>query len=99
MQQGLEFNVIIENQHLMGDERRLFFQGEDVFYLPPSTDMYDLLVQIGIFPSKAQARKNWNKSGQEVPPGFSDFKGIGKLRRRLTVLNPTPENAVIAISE
>lgn len=87
-----EMNVVIDNGNIVGDESHLFFSDEPIVVQPASSSMYDLLVLLGAFTSKGQARKNWSRSGRDVPPGFSDFDGIGKMRHRLTVLNPTPDN-------
>ncbi len=54
---------------------------------PNSVDMFDLLVRLGVFASKGQARKNWTKTGAEIPPGFNHFI-VGKLRRELCIWNP-----------
>lgn len=51
------------------------------------TNMFDLLVFIGAFPSKNQAHKNW-KLGAKIPDGFSEFF-IGKKKKHLCVWNPT----------
>ena len=50
-------------------------------------DMYDLLVISGIFKSRSQAKKNWIRTGKEIPEGWSYFEKIGKLNNSLTVLN------------
>jgi hypothetical protein len=42
----------------------------DVNVEDPAWSMIDVLVAAGVFPSKGQARKNWNKA-IEVPPGDS----------------------------
>jgi hypothetical protein len=66
-----------------------FCRSEEVFFMPQETDMYDLLVKLGAFPSKSQARRVWTKTGKDIPAGFSHFERIGKLRRVLTIWNPT----------
>lgn len=48
-------------------------------YLAPTADMFDLLVAGFVFTSKSQARKNWRQTGQEIPPGFSQYE-IGQNR-------------------
>ena len=42
-------------------------------YLPPTTDMFDILVALNIFPSKGQAAKNWKLTGKAIPLGWSQF--------------------------
>lgn len=92
-----EFNFVIVNQHFCSSDVELFFDDEKVEYIKcpidsgigdRPIDMYDILVKVGIFKSKSIARKNWNRTGPQIPKGFSDFKGIGKLKRRITILNP-----------
>lgn len=98
-----QLNVMVDNGHLKeGDFERFFSspnrsswdvlgmdEGESAITVKPGQkDMFDLLVMLGIFPSKGQAMKNWKKSGREIPIGFSDFEQIGKLNNRLTILNP-----------
>jgi len=41
---------------------------QDVIWAEPSeTDMFDLLVRLGAFKSKGQARKCWNMSDKNIP--------------------------------
>lgn len=60
-------------------------EGEDVFIMPEGTTLIDLLVLMGIFTSKSQAKKNW-KGVIEIPSGFSHFSKLGKLNKTLTIL-------------
>lgn len=90
----MQLNVVVANDYVVGDESRLFFSGEPVELVPPTTDMYDLLVRVGLFPSKGQARKNWQRTGPEIPWGFSDF--VFKKGRRITILRPTIDNVLDA---
>lgn len=79
-------NYIIDNGHAKPGDADLFF-GEPATTLPGATSFADLLVQLGIFSSKGQARKaGWNA----FPPGFS-MHIIGKLRHEICVLCPIPE--------
>lgn len=63
-----------------------------------SVTMFDLLVKAGIFPSKGQARNAWPSLKQkfglpgdgEVPEGWTDLEGIGKLKHRISILKPRP---------
>lgn len=85
-------NYIIENEFVIGDESKVFFGGESVTTLPATTSLCDILVNLGVFPSKSQARKNgyadWATS---CPPGFNSFK-VGKTKKDVTILNPTRYN-------
>jgi hypothetical protein len=91
-----ELCVIVKNQFHREDDASLFFSDRawnipPITYVEPSTDMYDLLVMLGTFASKTQARKNWT-GPQAIPPGYSEWTGLGKLRSGLYILNPTIEN-------
>ena len=68
-------NVIIKNGHERPTDLALFFGEQEEAFLLEATDWADVLVQLGIFPSKSQARKN-GRAGP-LPPGFSEHK-IGK---------------------
>lgn len=82
-------NIIITSENVREDDRDyLFPRDEDITYLSlDQTSMPDLLVQLGAFPSRGQAKKNW-KGPQEIPGGWSHFF-VGKLRRELCIWNPT----------
>lgn len=86
----LFLNAMIDNGNLQEGDAELFFGGDEpepVEIFPAGTTMIDLLIHLGVFKSRGQAKKNW-KGPQEIPEGFSDFTGIGKLRRELWILNP-----------
>lgn len=91
-----ELNVLVDNGFLLSTDYKLFYGdpsqqeiGERTITIKDGeADMYDLLVMLEVFPSKAQARKNWKRSGQEIPYGYSDFEKIGKLSNRLTIFKP-----------
>jgi len=84
----MEHNFIITNGNNDPRDKQLFFGDEDVTLLPNDTDMFDLLVRIGIFKSKTQARKNWTKTGRDIPDGFFDLQKISKQWHRITTLKP-----------
>lgn len=92
-------NYIVENEYYTEDLEDLFFQGEPCIHIPPDKTMPDILVDAGVFPSRGQARKNWTRSGVEIPPGFSDFLGIGKKRLRISILCPTADNMKSVLDE
>lgn len=87
-----EFNFIIENGNNEADDAKLFnlMNGASVPFsiVSADTDIFDLLVRIEAFPSKGQARKNWN-GVKVIPPGFSIIK-VGKNRNMkwLFIWNP-----------
>jgi hypothetical protein len=86
----IEANVIIQNEFLEPGDSELFFPGEEVTLIEDNLDMYDILTRFGLFKSKGDARNNWKQTNRDIPPGFSDYKYIGKLHSRLTVLRPVP---------
>lgn len=95
-------NVIIRTKYMREEDVNLFLphdhpdckpcswcREEEVCILNEGTvDMFDLLVRLGAFPSKGAARKNWKKTGKEIPPGWTHLIGIGKFRRELAIWNP-----------
>lgn len=83
-----EHNFIVKNGNELPEDSRLFFHDEPIEFLEPSIDMFDILIKLEVFSSKSQARKNWNRTNQEIPEGFSDFERVGKLKHRITILNP-----------
>ena len=86
-----EFNFCIDNGNLFGDESHRLFNDEPVTVLPNGTDFHDILVLLGVFPSKSQVRKDpkWG-SQQEIPEGFTTWHRVGKLRLRIDILRPCP---------
>lgn len=85
-----EFNFIIENEHLFGDEQEGLFGGEPVTMLPPGSTFQHILVHLGIFPSVSQARKDpkWGMVGPIM--GFEDFRNVGKMKLRVSVFQSLP---------
>ena len=97
---GQEFNFIIENKNLEPNDdlieglfnQSLFNPNEiDIIMFRENVDMFDLLVEVGLFRSKGEARKNWKRTGKDIPEGFTDITNIGKLHKRLTIWNPIKE--------
>ena len=86
----MEYNIIIRNDNLEKNKDLipLLFDNEDILYERNHLDMYDILVNCKLFTSKSNARKNWNRTGKEIPEGFTDLINIGKLNHRLTIWNP-----------
>ena len=81
-------NIIIQNSNIQeGDQGALFPKEEDVAWGTTTTTIWELLVNLGCFQSKSQARKNW-KGPASIPPGWSEFF-IGKKQRHLCIWNPT----------
>lgn len=87
----MEHNIVIDTTYIKESDISLFFGKENVIHLPEGVDMYDILVEFSIFSSKSDAKKNWNRTGKEIPFGFSDFEKIGKFNHRITILNLNKE--------
>lgn len=74
------------------------FGDEPVHKLAPSlnkrdhVNMLDILTMAGIFPSKGQARKNWN-GPVEIPWGFNQWT-VGKHKQVITVWKPIPDPSI-----
>jgi hypothetical protein len=86
-----ELNVIVMNDFAADNwdmVRHLFGDDEDFLFLHPQYDMYDCLVHLEVFKSKGEARKNWKRTGKEIPPGYNEFRGIGKSKKALFIWNP-----------
>jgi hypothetical protein len=85
-----EFNFIIENEHLFGDEAERIFGGEPVTMLPPGSTFQHILVRLGIFSSVSQARKDPKWGSVSLTGGFEDFRNLGKLKLRASVFQSLP---------
>jgi len=99
MNMGKEFNFVIDNENFDNNKdliESLFeLESDEMLRMIPvelDFDMFDILVEAGLFRSKSDARKNWKRTGKDVPEGFTDIKDIGKLHNRLTIWNPKEDN-------
>jgi hypothetical protein len=80
-------NVMVANGYLQYEDRfRLFPENEAVVTISPLTNLQMLLVELGAFESKGQAKKNFKH--QVIQDGWSHYV-IGKMRRELCIWNPT----------
>ena len=88
-----ELNIVIRNNHFREDMVGLFFRPDDVItFLPETSTLADIGVLMGLFPSKGQARKNgW---AGEIDGGWTDERGLGKLKKDLFIWKPLPVNPV-----
>jgi hypothetical protein len=84
-------NIIVRNGNVQPEDRNaLFPDGEAVFtFNSGQKNMFDLLVILGVFKSRGQARKNWRKTGRDIPPGWTQLDRLGKYRKELCIWNPT----------
>jgi hypothetical protein len=85
-----ELNAVVFNQFYDEKLAIFLFGGIDETFLriPDDYNMYDLLVLLGAFSSKSEARKNWTRTGKEIPSGYNEFKDIGKQKKALYIWNP-----------
>lgn len=77
-------NIIVNNGFVQDTDRVTLFGDEEVLVVEPQS-LTDLVITLGLFSSKSQARKA-NRVG-EIPTGYSEFKGNKKTP--LYVWNPT----------
>ena len=81
-----EFNLV--HEAVVESDINLFFgpiDPKDVFIkFTDKWKMADILVTVGIFPSRTQARKNGFTS--DIAPGFSMVK-VGKEKHTIHILN------------
>lgn len=93
-----DFNFVITNENYEKNKDLLgsLFGDRDgkidppVVEVSPTEDMYDLLVRARVFPSRTIAKKQWTRTGREIPLGFSDLENLGKYHKRITIFNPKP---------
>jgi hypothetical protein len=79
-------NVMVDNGHVEeNDKDMLFPENEEVLIIGLDKDIFDLLVLLGAFSSKGQAKKNFPI--KEIPKGWSEFF-VGKLKRHLCIWSP-----------
>jgi len=80
-----EIDVIVDTPWSEERDEFLFFSTEGkALHVPVDTDMLTLLVQVGLFSSKSEVRRNW-KHRFDIPWGYSSFT-VGKLKNKLTIL-------------
>lgn len=85
-----EIKFIVDNEWLDLKEAESYFKDwcvldfhwkhSPLILISPNVDMYDVLVACGLFKSKGEAKKNWKKSGKEIPNGITEFSNLGKHR-------------------
>lgn len=80
------FSVSFKEDLVIGEN--ITKSGEIIIVKEDATDkitIHDLLTELGIFSSKSQSRKNWNKGGI-ISDSYNEFLAIGKKRINLYVL-------------
>lgn len=53
--------------------------------LPAGTDIYDILVGLGVFSSRSQAKKNWQGPTELTSNQYNWFERVGKNRWSIVV--------------
>ena len=84
-------NVIIDTGHVQDTDREHLFPDEEKVLVirqdnPKVKTIFDLLLILGAFKSKSQARKNW-KHG-DIQPGWNEWF-VGKKKRHLCTWAPS----------
>lgn len=83
-----DFNALIDHPSRteFDDDifRKFVFDGEPYQVFPQGSDVFDVLKEARVFPSKNEARRQWKRG--PLKEGINDFKNVGKLRRRIFVL-------------
>jgi hypothetical protein len=65
------------------------FEPEDSVEIQPHWNMAHIAVEMELFPSLGQARKNgWDKP---IPHGMTNMNRLGKMKKRLNIHNPSDE--------
>ena len=89
----INVNFIVNNKSLKANEDLLpmLFGEETTIPIAPDYTIYDILTMLGLFPSKSEARKNWKRTGKDIPVGFTSLEGVGKMRHNIYIWNPIGE--------
>jgi hypothetical protein len=84
-----EFNFVKKGVFDLPETDWWGFDPEDSIEIQPHWKMEHIAVEMGLFPSAGQARKNgW--SG-EIPQGYTERKRIGKMKLSMFIHNPSDE--------
>lgn len=87
-----DHTFIVKNNFARDDDRQLFFPDDEPAILLAPVEMADIMVQVGIFPSKGQARKNgYGGEKAVIPPGYTELT-VGKLKHKVFIFCPTEQN-------
>ena len=92
---GLDANFVIKNEHWDQRMEDLLFQAAEgpkdpITYIQDDTDMFNLLVTMGVFTSRGECRRNWKKTAQRIPDGFTFLQKLGKKNVQFAVWRPIP---------
>jgi len=85
----LEFNFVKRGVFDLPQQDWWGFDPEDSIEIQPHWTMAHIAVEMELFPSIGQARKNgW--SG-EIPQGLTEKRNIGKMKKALFIHKPSDE--------
>ncbi len=86
-------NVVVINDYWTHSIEKILFGEDPITYLcEEDFDLFDLLMKIGAFSSKSQARKSQYAGLKKQPPGFNDLT-VGKKGFRLATWLPVDDVA------
>lgn len=84
-----EFNFVKKGVFDLPESDWWGFDPEDSIEIQDHWTLAHLAVEMELFPSVGQARKNgWSNP---IPEGFTEKKGIGKLNKAMFIHNPPAE--------
>jgi hypothetical protein len=91
----IDKNFVINNEFYEQEKDLIpYLFGDEPYELVSRVDMYDLLVRGGYFKSKGDARKNWTRTGRDIPNGYTEYRDIGKFHNQLFIFNPINTNEI-----
>ena len=83
----LEFNFVKKGVFDLPETDWWDFEPEDSIEIQPHWTMANIAVEMGLFPSVGQARKNgWDKP---IPHGLTSLHRLGKMKKSLHIHNPS----------
>ncbi len=81
----LEFNFVRPGVFDLPEIFQWGFEKEDSIEIEPHWTMAHLAVEMDLFPSIGQAKKNgW---GDPIPHGFTEKRNLGKMKKALFIHN------------
>ena len=84
-----EFNFVKKGVFDLPETDWWGFDPENSIEIQEHWTLAHLAVEMELFPSAGQARKNgWNGP---IPQGFTEKKGIGKMKKSMFIHNPSDE--------
>jgi len=84
-----EFNFVKRGVFNLPETDWWDFDPNDHIEIQEHWTMAHLAVEMELFPSVGQARKNgWN---EPIPSGYTERKGIGKMKKSMFIHNPSDE--------